>query len=254
MLAVMPFPNADDKHAGRPYVTPHRLLQYRSDQGRVVDTPPSTVIIGWQKALLERVKAMRPTREIAGPAGAVLELSPAIGFAQLPIGAPVVAIVLEELSVLGVDTIVGIGTAGALADTLHPGDLVVCSAALRDEGTSHHYAPASPWGTPDADLLSRLKAALPDAAVGPTWTTDAPYRETSEEIQRYRSEGILTVDMEASALFTVASTLGIRAASVFCISDTLHGPEWEPHFHTADVPERLASLFNTVETTLTTSS
>jgi uridine phosphorylase len=248
----MPFPNAEDKHAGRQYVTPHRLLRYRAEQGRPVDSPPRTVIVGWQGALLERVKSRRLAREIAGPAGAVLELSPTVGFARLPIGAPVVAIVLEELGALGVETIVGIGTAGALADTLHPGNVVVCSAALRDEGTSHHYAPASTWATPDTGLLSCLQAALPDAAVGPTWTTDAPYRETAEEIQRYRGEGILTVDMEAAALFTVAATLGLRAASIFCVSDTLHGSEWEPHFHAADIGARLWSLFEVVESVLTT--
>jgi uridine phosphorylase len=239
----MPFPNAEDKHAGRAYVTPHQLLRYRAEQGRVVDTPPRAVIVGWQGTLAERVKTTRTAREIAGPAGAVLELSPTVGFARLPIGAPVVAIVLEELAVLGVELIVGVGTAGALADALRPGDGVVCSAALRDEGTSHHYAPPSPWASPDPGLVSSLQAALPDAAVGPTWTTDAPYRETTEEIGRYRSEGILTVDMEAAALFTVAEALGLRAASVFCISDTLHGTEWAPHFQATDVGDRLWSLF-----------
>jgi purine-nucleoside phosphorylase len=47
----------------------------------------------------------------------------------------------------------------------------------------------------------------------PTWTTDAPYRETVEEITRYRGEGILTVEMEAAALFTVARPSGLAAAA-----------------------------------------
>ncbi len=61
-----------------------------------------------------------------------------------------------------------------------------------------------------------------------------------QEIASYRSEGVVTVEMEAAALFTVSETLGIRAASVFCISDVLHGLEWEPHFHgdvRPDTPE-----------------
>ena len=57
---------------------------------------------------------------------------------------------------------------------------------------------------PDPGLTARLRAALPDALYGPSWTTDAPYRETAEEIAKYRADGIVTVEMEASCLFTVA--------------------------------------------------
>lgn len=246
----MPFPQVPDKHAGRPYVTPHRLLAYRASEGRALASPPPAVILGWQRALLERVKVHRRCREVPGPAGALLELSDHVGFARLPIGAPVVAVVLEELAALGVQVVVGVGTAGGLSEHLEPGDVVLCSAALRDDGTSHHYAAPGRWAHPDASLLDQLRSALPDATVGPTWTTDAPYRETAEEIVSYRREGILTVDMEASALFAVASYLGVKAASVFCVSDVLNGPAWQPHFGTKQVDEALWKAFEVVEATL----
>ena len=253
-LRRVPVPHHPDKHVGRPYVTPHRLLAYRAEQGHRVDTPPCAVVLGWQASLLERVSSNRPCRPISGPisgpAGPVLELTPEIGFARLPIGAPVAAIAIEELAALGVTTLVGVGAAGALGHGLEVGQTVVCSAALRDEGTSHHYAPSDRWALPDAQLVDALRAALPEAPVGATWTTDAPYRETAEEIVSYREEGILTVDMEASAIFTVGAFLGLRAAAVFCISDTLHGQQWEPHFHSADLAGSLWRLFETVETIL----
>jgi uridine phosphorylase len=208
------------------------------------------VVITWQRTLLEKVKAERVHREVSGPAGSVFELTPDIGFAHIPIGAPVVAIVLEELAAGGVETVVAIGTAGGLAPELSPGDVVICSEALRDEGTSHHYAATEHPARPDGHLADTLRSALPDAPFGPTWTTDAPYRETVEEIAHYRAEGVLTVDMEASALFVVAEALGVRAASVFCVSDTLHGPEWEPHFQSADVGAALWKLFETAEANL----
>jgi uridine phosphorylase len=244
-------PHYEDKHSGRPYVTPHQLLSYRASQGRPIETPPPAVVFGWQNHLFDRVHAARSYREIAGPAGAVLELTPKLGFARLPIGAPVVAIVMEELAALGVKTFVGVGTAGGLSPALEVGQEVLCSAALRDEGTSHHYVPSGRWAYPDAELLASLRAVLPDAAVGPSWTTDAPYRETAEEIVAYRAEGILTVDMEASAIFAIGAALGVQTASVFCVSDVLHGQEWEPQFQSSDLDESLWRLFETVEAVLT---
>lgn len=107
-------PHYEDKHSGRPYVTPHQLLSYRASQGRLIETPPPAVVFGWQSVLLERVHSDRSFREITGPAGAVLELSPALGFALLPVGAPAAAIVIEELAVLGVKTIVESAQQGAL--------------------------------------------------------------------------------------------------------------------------------------------
>ena len=161
-LLRCPFRTTRTNYLGRPYVTPHQLFSYRASQGRQTDTPPKAVVLGWQNVLLERVRSARSFREITGPAGAVLELSPTVGFACLPIGAPVVAIVMEELAALGVKTIVGIGTAGGLSPDLEVGQAVLCSAALRDDGTSHHYSPPTRWALPDTDLLASLRLALPD--------------------------------------------------------------------------------------------
>jgi uridine phosphorylase len=216
-----------------------------------MEKPPPAVVLGWQNHLFDRVRAARSCREIIGPAGAVLELTPELGFARLPVGAPVVAIVMEELAALGVKTFVGVGTAGGLSPGLEVGQAVLCSAALRDEGTSHHYSPSERWAHPDPELLALLRAALPDDAVGPSWTTDAPYRETAEEIVAYRDAGVLTVDMEASAIFTIGAALGVQTASVFCVSDVLHGEKWEPQFQSPNLDENQWRIFETVEAVLT---
>lgn len=247
----MPFPNLEGKHAGRPFVTPGRILEYRALRGVAAPALPRGVVLTWQASLERQVRERREYQELSWPSGSLAVLSPGLGFARLPISAPVAAIAVEELAALGAQTLIGVGTAGAIGGSLAAGDLVVCSGALRDEGTSHHYAPPERFALPDSGLTRRLRGRLPAAASGPTWTTDAPYRETAEEIAQYRGEGILTVEMEAAALFTVARLRGVAAASAFCVSDVLHGEQWEPHFGAAGVKQALWTLFEAAEACLT---
>ena len=131
----VPVPHYEDKHSGRPYVTPHQLLSYRASKGRLIETPPPAVVFAWQGVLLDRVRSARTLREITGPAGAVLELSPQVGFAHLPVGAPASAIVIEDLAALGVKTIVGVGTAGGLSPDLEIGRN--CRVLGGDPGRGH---------------------------------------------------------------------------------------------------------------------
>jgi len=150
-------------------------------------------------------------------------------------GAPHVAIVAEELAALGVRRFVIVGIAGSLQPQLRVGSLVLCSKALRDEGTSHHYVKPQPFAYPSPTLTRRLTQAMARSVstfdLGPTWTTDAPYRETVTEIRRYRDRGILTVEMEASALFSVARLRHCEAAALFVVSDNLDERGWEPRFY-----------------------
>jgi uridine phosphorylase len=248
----MPFPNLEGKHAGRPYVTVRRLLDYHESQGSTRAEAPRVMVLTWQPRLEDRVRERRDHQAVrsTGVPSQLLWLASGLGLARLPIGAPAAAIAIEELSARGTELFIGVGTAGAIDGQLTAGDLVVCSAALRDEGTSHHYAQPEPFALPDPGLTAQLRAALPAAAYGPSWTTDAPYRETAEEIAKYRAESILTVEMEASCLFTVAKATGTAAAAAFVVSDVLHGEQWEPHFGSADVLRGLWILFEAAETYL----
>jgi uridine phosphorylase len=247
----MPFPNLEGKHAGRPFVTARRLLEYREAQGQAAGCPPWGVVLTWQHSLEEKVRERRQCCEVPGPFGRRMVVLPGgLGFARLPIGAPAAAIVTEELAAMGTHAVIAVGTAGAIGGGLAAGDLVVCSGALRDEGTSHHYAPPERFALPDPGLTALLRARLPTADYGPSWTTDAPYRETAEEICAYRDEGIRTVEMEAAALFTVGRLGGLAVASAFCVSDVLHGEQWEPHFGSAAISRALWTLFEAAEACL----
>ena len=66
-----------------------------------------------------------------------------------------------------------------------------------------------------------------------SWTTDAPYRETPEEIAHYRGKGVLTVEMEAGALFAVAHARSIRLASAVVLDAVIGEPISAPTMDTA---------------------
>jgi uridine phosphorylase len=79
--------------------------------------------------------------------------------------------------------------------------------------------------------------------VGTTWTTDAPYRETFAEVLSYRDEGVLTVEMEAAALFAVAAYRRVDIAGALAVSDhLLQNDAWSPGFGTDELRCSLAAL------------
>lgn len=163
------------------------------------------------------------------------------------IGAPTTAMMMEDLITDGTKVFLSIGLAGCLDESIEMGDIVVCEKAIRDEGTSHHYAESQKFAHSSESLVTMIQQYLHDYAdsvhVGPSWTIDAIYRETTEEIKRYAEEGILTVEMEASAVFTVANHRDVEAGAMFAISDYLGTSEWKPKFHlTEDDMQRLGAM------------
>jgi nucleoside phosphorylase len=170
-----------------------------------------------------------------------------VGVCCMGIGAPAVVAQLEVLAALGVRRFLSLGTAGGLAAELTPGDVVVLTGAIRDEGTSYHYVAPGFDVRPDADLTDELTQALArsDIAVrsGSTWTTDAPYRETVEEVMEFRRRGVLTVEMEAAALFAVARARGLPLASAVVIDSMFGEPIGPPTMDTATAFGKLYNVF-----------
>lgn len=145
-----------------------------------------------------------------------------VGIAKINgIGSPHAVSVLEDIIHLGGDTFLNLGLAGGLKNL----GIFLCSKALRDEGTSYHYVPSSDYSYPDRNLTEKFADTLKklgiEFKIAPSWTTDAPYRETEEEIEKYKKKNIATVDMETSALFAVAKKRKVRIASSFVVSDLL---------------------------------
>jgi uridine phosphorylase len=167
-----------------------------------------------------------------------IEGAPGIAIGDYGIGAPRAVQGMEMLIAWGVKEFISIGTAGAIAADLKIGDLVGCDRAIRDEGTSHHYLPAGRYSYP----TDGGQFAKKFQRIGTSWTLDAFFRHTRDEIAAYQKEGVLTVEMEASALFAVAQMRGVSAGAGFVISDLLYGDEWDPQFRKEPVEKGLDQL------------
>ena len=150
------------------------------------------------------------------------------------IGAPYAAMVAETLIAWGARTILFIGWCGAVSPVLSLGELVVPTAAVIDEGTSPHYAAGVCTACPSEPLRRQVIEACAaegvSARAGTVWTTDAVFRETRDEVARHQQDGVLAVEMECSALFTVGGFRGVDVAALLVVSDDLSGLTWRPGF------------------------
>jgi uridine phosphorylase len=233
----VPFPLHPSKVAAPALVTARDFRRYVGRVGAPRAPCPASVVVVFAPRLVRRAVAVHHARPVEGHP-AVYSVGTgrcSVGVAQARgVGGPSVAITVEELVAWGARRFVVVGFAGAIADDLAVGDRVLCSRAARDEGTSHHYARPSKWAHPTRSLCSalgdELRARGLDYRSGSSWTIDAPYRETAAEVRRWRHEGVETVEMEASALFTVARALGVESAALFVVSDHLRETGWEPRF------------------------
>ncbi|HIP83323.1 MAG TPA: uridine phosphorylase [Desulfocapsa sulfexigens] len=146
------------------------------------------------------------------------------------LGAPMAAMVLEKLIVLGAEKVVMTGWCGAVSSDLRVGDTIFGGVGYSGEGTSQYYT-GDDVSEPSSRLLASLKAALGMGVTKVFWSTDAPYRESRKMLQalaeRYK---VSAVDMEYSALCAVAAFRKIDFAAVFLVSDELWKDEWRPGF------------------------
>jgi phosphorylase superfamily protein len=245
------YPNFAGKHAGEALFTAADFIAHlrqagAADEGEV----PAGVVLCYQPSLYDRVlraEGLQPPKRQDFPV-ALPSTGGQVGLiGRFGIGAPAATAVLEQLAALGTTAMVSVGTAGSLQRDLAPGDLVLCEAAVRDEGVSHHYLPPAQLATAPAELTATLGAALRHAGLafrtGVSWTIDTPYRETVAEARHYQAEGVLCVEMEAAALFAVAEVRGLRLASAFVISDSLADLVWSPRFHDPAVEAGLIGLY-----------
>lgn len=141
-----------------------------------------------------------------------------VGVVGCAVGASFAVLVAEEMFASGCELLVSITSSGQIAASGQPPYFILIDRALRDEGTSYHYLPPSEWSEAPAHLLTQLADAFDQGSRvlrGATWTTDAPFRETSVAIAAAEARGILAVEMEAAGLYAFAQA---RKRAVICLA------------------------------------
>lgn len=254
------YPNLERKFAARALVNPEKFIEYQKSQGKVPEdfVAPVGVIFCFQKSLLKFIletEATVPAHYLHRELYLLEDCDRKIGISTgFGIGAPAATVALEQLIATGSRYFLCIGTAGAISPELKPGDLVLCNSAVRDEGVSHHYLEPSKFAYPSRLLTNNLRDSLGFAGKnfceGGSWSIDTPFRETSEEVRKYQQEGVLSVEMEAAALFAVSSYRRVRTAAAFSISDSLADLDWSPQFESYKTQAGLEALYSCAKKTL----
>ena len=159
------------------------------------------------------------------------------------IGAPASVLCLEQLRVLGVKEFISVGMVGSLNSDLEIGKKVIIEKAFRDEGCSYHYRAASPYVelSNKSKLIEKIKLKPVSS-----WTTDAPCRETKEEVLYFQSKGVECVEMESSALMAAGEYYGLSVYCTGVVSDHLSVEGWTPQFSHPAVKKGLYELLNQV--------
>ncbi len=155
------------------------------------------------------------------------------------VGAPYATMVLENLIAWGAEKIIFLGWCGSIAQQVKIGDIIVATSAMIDEGTSGHYqANEKGLSSPSEWMVAQLRAGFNDTQIkchsGAIWTTDAIYRETRRKVETYQRRNALAVEMEISALYTVAQYRGVDIGALAVVSDELASFKWRPGFKTGE--------------------
>ena len=153
-----------------------------------------------------------------------------IGLVKTTIGAPVASVLIEEMShIYSSKKAVIFGTCGSLDKSIPENKLIVPTEAYRDEGTSYHYMEPSDYiGMKNHKKVCEIFDLLHiEYVTGKTWTTDAFYRETAEEMSKRKQEGCIAVEMELSACQAVCDHAGIDLYAFLYRADNLDSDFWE---------------------------
>ena len=181
-------------------------------------------------ALFDHGKFVSQNREYVVYTGTLL--GEKVSVCSTGIGGPSAAIAMEELTAIGADTFIRVGTCGGIDLNVQSGDIVVATGAIRFEHTSLEYAPIEFPAVADLGIVNALVEAAQAMGkpchAGVVQCKDSFYGQHSpgrmpvsyellNKWEAWKRLGCLASEMESAALFVVASCLRVRCGSCFMV-------------------------------------
>lgn len=155
-----------------------------------------------------------------------------IALAKARLGAPACVGSFEDILALGGKRIILLGNCGVLDKNIEDCGIIIPNKAIRDEGTSYHYAPASDYIDVNKRYVEEFKEVLKEFGYpyveGVTWTTDAFYRETKDKIAARKKMGAICVEMECAAMQALCDFRDVEFFQFLYAGDNLDHSNWDP--------------------------
>jgi purine-nucleoside phosphorylase len=234
-----------------PIVTAEKLLEYKRAYGHLGNCrAPETVLVCYQSSTMQYLLKQHPEFK---PSQAVTHFyvfnEGQVGIlGDWGVGAPGLAIKMEELIALGTKRFIAVGTAGGLMNVHQIADFVLCPKALAEDGVAHLYLPQGQH-TVEADQEMILEWAhfvkersLPEFPPAMAWSFSAIFRETGADVHRVSAQGCSVVEMEAATLYAIGKEKAVQTLTLFVISDSITQEDWVPRIKEPAVRKNLHQL------------
>lgn len=181
------------------------------------------------------------TRDVDGiwPVYEVRYQGKRFAFYKARLGAPACVGCFEDVIAMGAKQIILLGNCGVLDQKIRDCGIIIPDRALRDEGTSYHYAPAADSIAVNKKYIEEFCAVLEKFGYpyvrGTTWTTDAFFRETREKVAARKAMGAICVEMECAAMQALCDFRGVEFFQFLYAGDNLDHSDWDPRSLAGDV-------------------
>lgn len=225
------------------------LTEFDTDRNAVINPDiihkpvagfPETVVSIFSHHLFQRIVALLNGKEIARtkdvdgiwPVYEAVYRGHRIALYKARLGAPACVGCFEDIIPMGARRIILLGNCGVLDKSIEDCGIIIPTRAIRDEGTSYHYAPPSDYIDVNTKYRELFRSILEEHnypyVSGTTWTTDAFYRETTSKIARRKQMGAICVEMECAAMQAMCNFRGVEFFQYLYAGDNLDHANWDP--------------------------
>lgn len=225
------------------------LLQFDETKNAIIDPDmvhhavpdfPETVVSVFSHYLFASVlnflggKVIAQTHDVDGiwPVYEVSYKGKRFAFYKARLGAPACVGSFEDVIPMGAKRIILLGNCGVLDRRIKDCGIIIPTRAIRDEGTSYHYAPAGDYIDVNTkyveDFISVLEEFGYPYIKGITWSTDAFYRETRAKVESRKKMGAVCVEMECAAMQAMCNFRNVEFFQFLYAGDNLDHSSWDP--------------------------